>query len=102
MHSQTEDSESEKGQPRCDFPRTWSPLLRAAARVSFVLAGLILAACAERDSQTAKYSAASFYGPHYSFADYGRYGTNAGFRNPNACWRSSWRSSYWECPGGPP
>ena len=92
----------EKGLSRCDFPRTRSLMFRGAARVSFVLAGLVLAACAEPDSDTAKYSAASFYGPHYSFTDYGRYGTHAGFRNPTACWRSSWRSSSLECPGGQP
>jgi hypothetical protein len=98
MYNRIEDPELEKGLSRCDVSRTWSLLLRGAARVSFVLAGVVLGACAEPDSHTAKYSATSFYGPHYSYADYGPYGTNGGFRNPNACWRSS----YWGCPGGRP
>jgi hypothetical protein len=88
-----------KGLSRFDFPRTSSLLLRSAARVLFVLAGLVVGACAESDSDTAKYSVTSFYGPHYSFTDYGPYGTNGGFRNPNACWRST---TLGECPGGRP
>ena len=87
----------EKNPSRYDFPRAWGLMLRGAARISFVVAGLVLGACAESDSHTAKYSATSFYGPHYSYADYGPYGTNGGFRNPSACWRSAW-----QCPVGRP
>jgi hypothetical protein len=54
IYNQTADFVLEKAPSRCD----WSLLLRGAARVSFVVAGLVLAACAERDSHTAKYSAA--------------------------------------------
>jgi hypothetical protein len=87
MYNHTEDFVLENGLTSYDLPQSW-PSFGGAARISFVLAGLVLGACAEPDSHPAG---------RYSFPDYTPYGTNGGFRNPNACWRSAW-----ECPAGRP